>query len=247
MCTMAITIQQVLDPSRLIYQGPLLGPAKFDNPRTVKVHWEVGTWPPWSTLTDAAGLSWLMIVTVCNKKATVTASILTPKLHPENSSEYTKQMAVYCADCQYSVSELLKSTCPQTRCEFEELTSGGATVALSIIATATLKESVTMTPINTLTLHTACAAWAAWRALRERTGQNRWHVRLGIKPLQRPHCKPGLKIRSIVENKQAFKDTGKPCIKILQRNSTANIWHVSNTCQSALGICARSFLACMSP
>ena len=147
-------------------------------------------------------------LTVCNKKATVTASILTPNLHPDNSSEYTKQMAVYCPDCQYSVSELLKSTCPRTRCEFEELTSGGATVALSIIATATLKESVTMTPINTLTLNTACAAWAAWSALRERTGQNRWHVRLGIKPLQRPHCKPDLRIRSIVENKQAFKDTG---------------------------------------
>ena len=112
-----ITIHQVLDPSRFIYQG--FAPRAFRIRQSKNSGRPQGAWPPRSTSTDAAGWSWLMSVTVCNKKATVTASILTPKLHPDKSSEYTKQMAVYCADCQYSVSQLLQSTCNRTRCELE--------------------------------------------------------------------------------------------------------------------------------
>jgi hypothetical protein len=247
MCTEAIIIHQVLELSRFNYQGSAAGACRI---------WQskisggpLGTWPPWSTSTDAVGKSWLMITSewqesnsYCkhtNAKATLWQEFSTCNangsiLHRLPVSSLT------------IAEEHLSSA--RTRCEFnKELTSGRAIVALSIIATATLKESMTMITLNTITAHTICAAWAAWRALRERTGQYSWRVGLGMKLLQRPHCKPGLQIRSIVEIKQAFKDTGKPRIKILQRNYTSNIWHVSNTCQSALGICARSFLACMIP
>jgi hypothetical protein len=97
-------------------------------------------------------------------------TVLMPKLHRDKSSVYAIQMAVYCTDSQYSVSQLLKSTCPQIHCEFQELSGGGGIVALSIIATATLKERMNMNPLNTMTAHTICTAWAAWRALQERTG-----------------------------------------------------------------------------
>ena len=38
MSTKAITIYQVLELPRFIYQGPLLGPYEFNNPGKVEVH-----------------------------------------------------------------------------------------------------------------------------------------------------------------------------------------------------------------